>query len=264
MFRVEIGKARHRLRTWLLAGLAVAVAALPAVILSTSPQASGGPAFFDLIRRAGLLQPLTAIALIQPFFLPLAVGLLAGDAVAGEASAGTLRYLMLRPVGRAQLVLAKFGAVVALVAAGVALVLVVGGGIGAAVFGLGPVPSLSGTVLEAGPALARILAAAAYVVCGMAGLAAVGLFVSTLTDSGPGATVATVAFVIVSQILDALGALRAVHPYLLTHDWFAWPDLFRSPPAWDAIRHGLLVDAAYLGLFLAAALAVFARKDVTG
>src|SRR5919201_3188829 len=199
MFRLELAKASRRLRTWLLAALAAAVAALPGVVLASSSGWGGGPPFLALVRRNGLLEPLTAIALIQPFFLPLAVGLLAGDAVAGEASAGTLRYLMLRPVGRAQLVLAKFGAVVALVAAGVALVLLVGGGIGAAVFGLGPVPSLSGTVLEAGPALARILAAAAYVVCGMAGLAAVGLFVSTLTDSGPGATVATVAFVIVSQ-----------------------------------------------------------------
>src|SRR5919197_5889755 len=160
MFRVEIGKARHRLRTWLLAGLAVAVAALPAVILSTSPQASGGPAFFDLIRRAGLLQPLTAIALIQPFFLPLAVGLLAGDAIAGEASAGTLRYLLLRPVPRARLVLAKLGAVVALIGGGVALVLLVGGTIGGLAFGFGPVPTLSGTVLGAGPALLRIVAAA--------------------------------------------------------------------------------------------------------
>src|ERR671937_2672713 len=153
MFRLELAKASRRLRTWLLAALAAAVAALPAVVLASSSGSGGGPPFLDLVRRNGLLEPLTAIALIQPFFLPLAVGLLAGDAVAGEASAGTLRYLMLRPVGRAQLVLAKFGAVVALVAAGVALVLVVGGGIGAAVFGLGPVPSLSGTVLEAGPAL---------------------------------------------------------------------------------------------------------------
>jgi ABC-2 type transport system permease protein len=263
VFRVEIGRARRRLRTWLLAGLAAAVAALPAVVLSTSPRAGGGPAFFDLIRRNGLLEPLTAIALIQPFFLPLAVGLLAGDAIAGEASAGTLRYLLLRPVGRARLVLAKYGAVVALVAAGVALVLLVGGGIGAAVFGFGPIPSLSGPVLAVGPALARILAAAVYVVCGMAALAAVGLFVSTLTDSGPGATVATVAFVIASQILDALSALHALHPWLLTHDWLAWPDLFRLPPAWDAIRHGLLLDGAYLVVFLGAALAVFARKDVT-
>jgi ABC-2 type transport system permease protein len=97
----------------------------------------------------------------------------------------------------------------------------------------------------------------------MAALAAVGLFVSTLTESGPGATVATVAFVLVSEILDALGALHAVHPLLLTHDWAAWADLFRAPPAWDAIRHGLLVDAAYLAAFGAAALARFARKDVT-
>jgi ABC-2 type transport system permease protein len=262
MFLVELGRALHRLRIWLLAALAVAVAVLPAVILATSPDASGGPVFFDLIRRNGLLQPLTAIALVQPFFLPLAVGLLAGDAVAGDAAAGTLRYLLVRPVGRVRLVLAKYASVVTLVGAGVALVVAVGFAVGGLAFGLGPVPTLSGTVLEVGPAVVRILGAAAYVVASMAGIAAVGMFVSTLSDSGPGATVATVAFVIVSQILDALAGLRPLHPYLLTHAWLAWPDLFRAPVAWDALGHGLVVDAAYVGLFLAAALAVFTRKDL--
>jgi ABC-2 type transport system permease protein len=107
MFRLELAKASRRLRTWLLAALAAAVAALPAVVLASSSGSGGGPPFLDLVRRNGLLEPLTAIALIQPFFLPLAVGLLAGDAIAGEASAGTLRYLLLRPVPRARLVLAK-------------------------------------------------------------------------------------------------------------------------------------------------------------
>ena len=32
-----------------------------------------------------------------PLFLPLAVGVIAGDAVAGEANVGTLRYLLATP-----------------------------------------------------------------------------------------------------------------------------------------------------------------------
>jgi ABC-2 type transport system permease protein len=262
MYRVELGKSLRRLRLWMLGGLAVAVAVLPTVILATSPNASGGPPFFDQIRHAGLIAPLTAMVLIQPFFLPLAVGLLAGDAVAGDASSGMLRYLLIRPVGRVWFVVAKYAAVVTLTAAGLALLLLVGGGAGVAAFGHGPVPTLSGDLLAAGAAAVRIVGAAAYVLASMAGLAAVGLFFSVLTDSGPGATVATVAFIIISQILDALSAFHAVHPYLLSDQWMAWVDLFRSPVAWEAMRRGLEVDAAYVVVFLGAALAVFSRRDL--
>jgi ABC-2 type transport system permease protein len=99
-------------------------------------------------------------------------------------------------------------------------------------------------------------------VAGAAGVAAIGLFFSTLTDSAPGATVATVAFVIVSQILDAIPSLRVVQPFLLTHDWLAYVDLFRSPVAWEGIRHGIGVFAVYTLLFGGGALALFTRKDV--
>jgi ABC-2 type transport system permease protein len=48
--------------------------------------------------------------------------MIGGDAVAGEASAGTLRYLLLRPVGRTRLLVAKLVAMVVYVLTGVVLV----------------------------------------------------------------------------------------------------------------------------------------------
>lgn len=46
---------------------------------------------------------LAALTTTLPVFLPLAVSIVAGDAIAGEASQGTLRYLLARPTGRGQL-----------------------------------------------------------------------------------------------------------------------------------------------------------------
>ncbi len=209
MYRVELGKSLHRLRTWLLAALACAVAILPVVVLSASPDASGAPQFLDLIRHNGLFDPLAAIVLVQPFFLPLATGLLAGDAIAGDATGGTLRYLLIRPVSRGRLVLTKLGAVVTMLGAGIGLLLIVGLASGAIVFGVGPLPTLSGTIIGIGPGLLRIFGAAGYVVLAMAALAAVGLLLSSLTDSGPGATVGTVVVALTSQILDTLSSLRS-------------------------------------------------------
>ena len=38
----------------------------------------------------------------------MAVGVIAGDAIAGEANAGTLRYLLVAPAGRTRLLLTKY------------------------------------------------------------------------------------------------------------------------------------------------------------
>lgn len=266
MFRVELTKAARRWRTWLVAAAFGAIPALIVIAVRLSPPdpavGEDAPPFLLQIVRNGLFAPLTGLAVIQPFFLPLATGLFAGDAIAGEAQAGTLRYLLVRPVGRSRLVLAKYAGAMTLLGLMLIWVVAVGTAFGAAVFGLDPLPTLSGTTLSTGPAFVRILGAAAYMLVAASGLAAVGTFVSTLTDSGPGATVATVILGIASEILDNIPSLRVIHPYLPTHGWLAFTDLFRFPVEWSGMRAGLAVSAAYTAVFLASALAWFARRDV--
>jgi ABC-2 type transport system permease protein len=262
MFLVEILKAWRRPRTWVLGSLLAAVAILPVIVLATSPTGNGGPPFFDQIRNSGLFASLAALALIQPFILPLGAGLLSGESIAYEASNGTLRYVLVRPVGRVRLILTKYGSVMALLATAILWVLVVGLVAGGLAFGFGQVPTLSGTTLTTGQAFLRVAASAGYVIAGMTGLAAVGMLISTLTDSAPGATVAVMAIAIVSQILDGIDSLRWLHPYLISHDWLRFVDLFRAPIAWDGIAHGMKSFVLYTVIFLGASIAVFRRKDV--
>ena len=47
----------------------------------------------------GALFPLAALGIVLPLFLPIAVAVTAGEAIAGEGQAGTLRYVLVRPVG---------------------------------------------------------------------------------------------------------------------------------------------------------------------
>src|SRR5262245_28206091 len=119
MFRVEIAKSVRRVRTYVFGAGLAALAVLPVIFLPDTGSDGGGPPFLDFIRRSGLFAGLTAVALIQPFFLPLGTGLLAGESIAAEASNGTLRYLVVRPVTRLRLVLVKYGAVLAQVGAAV-------------------------------------------------------------------------------------------------------------------------------------------------
>ncbi len=263
MFRVELGKSVRRWRTWVLAVVLGAVPTLivVALVLNPPPPGAGGD-FINLATRNGLFAPLAALAVVQPFLLPLTAGLLSGDAIAGEASAGTLRYLLVRPVRRSAFVLGKYASVVALLLAGVGVIVAVGLLAGGLTFGLGDVPTLSGTTLSLGEALVRLVGAGLYAVAGVAGLAAVGLFISTLTESGPGATVATVAVAIVGQIVGALESLEVVHPFLLNEYWLAFFELFRSPVSFDLMGRGLLVFGSYIVVFLGLALAVMSRRDV--
>ena len=253
----------HRWRTWVMAALLAAVPVLLVVGLVLNPPPAGADGgFITLTLRNGLFTPVAALTLVTPFLLPLTTSLLAGDAIAGEASVGTLRYLLVRPVARPRLVVGKYAAIVALLVGAVAVTVAVAAVAGGAAFGAGPLPTLSGTTLSVPEACLRIAGAALYGVAAMAALAAVGLFISTLTDSGPGATAATLAVAIVGQIVDALSSLSVVHPFLANHYWLRFFELFRTPVDFSAIGEGLAVFSAYAVMFVGLAVYVMVRKDV--
>jgi len=212
----------------------------------------------------GAFVALTGLAVIQPYLLPVAVGLLTGDAIAGQAGAGTLRLLLTRPVPRARLVLASYATamtVLAIVVVGVALAGTVAGGWA---FGLGPMPTLSGTELPTVTALGRVALSAAFVVAAASGVASIGIWISTETDSGPLAAVLAATVAIVSGILDRLPSLFPIHRWLPTHGWLGFVDLFRFPVQLTTIERGLVVSAVYSVAFLAVAVVRFDRRDVLG
>ena len=134
---------------------------------------------------------------------------------------------------------------------------------GLVLFGGGSMTLLSGSQIGFAAGLLRVLLAAAYLGCGMAALGAVGLFVSTLTEQPIAATIATVVFSTSSFILDSIPQLGWLHPYLLTHHWLDFGDLFRAPIAWNNLSAGVALAAGYAVVFFLAAWARFAGKDVT-
>jgi ABC-2 type transport system permease protein len=206
---------------------------------------------------------LSAFAVSLPLFLPIAVATIAGDSVAGEANVGTLRYLLTVPVHRTRLLLVKYTAIVIFAVAATLLVAVVGLLAGLALFGGGPATLLSGAQVGFGEGLLRLLAVAAYIAVGLCALGAIGLFVSTLTEQPIGATITVMIVTVTSFILDAIPQLEWLHPYLPTHWWLAFGDLLREPVYTAAVSQGLLSAGAYTLIFLTAAWARFAGRDVT-
>jgi ABC-2 type transport system permease protein len=264
---VELRKLTRRPRTWVSIGLLCGLPALVAVFLAVTevgPAPGEEPAFLSAVLANGALFPAAALAIVLPLFLPVAVAVVGGDAVAGEATAGTLRYLLLRPVGRTRLLVAKLVALVCYVLAAVGFVAVSSYVIGVNLFPAQPtaVTSVSGVPLSTEEFFLRVAAAVAYVGLSMLGVGAIAMFLSTLTDSSLGATLGALAVLVASQILVTLDAAASVSPYLPTRYWLAWIDLFRDPIPWREIQRGLGIQAVYVAVFLAAAWANFATKDV--
>ena len=267
MYAVEIARSLRRARTWLLASIVASVPIVIVVAVAANPPRPGAsssttPFLFPIVVN-GFYAALSALSVIQPYLLPVVVGLLAGDAIAGEAQAGTLRALLLRPVPRGRLVVAKYAVAMTLVASIVVLTLATGVIAGGTAFGLGPMPTLSGTSLSTAAALGRLAVTAGFMIAAVSGIASIGIWVSTRTDNGPLAAVLSASVAIVSQILDRVPSLVRLGGYLPTHGWTGYVGLFRYPVDLLEIRRGLAISAAYTVVFLTLAILGFQDRDVT-
>jgi ABC-2 type transport system permease protein len=259
--RLLFGRRRNQ------AGLVVlaAVPVLISIAVKTSASRPGreAPDFFSSITDNGLFVALASLTIELGLFLPLAVSAIAGDSVAGEANTGTLRYLLTVPAGRFRLLATKYAGILVFAFTATFTVTITGIVMGLLLFGGGPLTMLSGTQVGFGEGLLRVVLATAYLACGIAALGAVGLFISTLTEQPIGATIATVAFSTTSFILDNIPQVGWLHPYLITHRWLDFGDLFRTPIAWQGVEHGIYLAATYAVVFFLAAWARFADRDVT-
>jgi ABC-2 type transport system permease protein len=303
MIGVELVKLVRRPRTWISLTLTCALPFVVAVFIAIThltPPPGQGSAFLSEVLQSGGLYPAAALALVLPVFLPVATAVVAGDSIAGEATTGTLRYLLVRPVGRTRLLVAKLISIISYVLLVVVAVTVTayatgvlmlapsragavvhsigpgnpGGparppasGLGAPTAGVAPgsgaVTSLSGTPLSLLQLAERTVGAIAFIAVSMLGVAAIALFLSTITSSALGAALGALAALVASEILVTLNAATVIQPYLPTRYWLAWIDFFRDPIFWRSIDRGFGIQAVYVVVFLGAAWANFSTKDVT-
>ena len=304
MIAVELYKVFTRARTWISLVLICALPLLVAVFVAVThiaPPPGQGSAFLSAVLNDGKLYPAAALALVLPVFLPVSVAVVAGDAIAGEAANGTLRYLLVRPVSRTRLLVSKLLAVTTFTLFAVVAVTVTsyligvfllghgatasvaptfgGGGGGGGVTGAGAgssggaptagvqagssVTSLSGAPLTLLQLAERVAWAVGFITVSMLGVAAIALFLSTIADSALGAAIGALAALVASEVLVTLNAASVIQPYLPTRYWLAWIDFFRQPIFWRDIQRGFAIQAVYVAVFLAAAWANFSTKDIT-
>lgn len=264
MIGVELRKQVWRVRTYLALGLMVAIPVITTVAfkLSGGPKGERQADFFNLAAHSGLNMPLASLASMSSFLLPVVVVLFAGSAIAEEASWGSLRYLLVRPVSRGRLLANKLAVVAILGLAATFLITAAGLASGIPAFGWHPVVTPSLTTLSQWQAFSRLVVSTFYVAWSMTGVLAFAFMLSTMTDAALGAVSGGIGLTIVSEILDAIPALKTSRNFFVTHYWHAWDGLFQHPVATGEIIRGVLLQVPYVVAFLVIAWWWFHRKDI--
>jgi ABC-2 type transport system permease protein len=270
LLRSELGLVFGRKRNLVLLAVLAAVPVLLGLVLRLSSPQSGanggagnGPAFLSQVTGNGVFLAFLTLVVESTLILPLVVAVVAGDSIAGEATRGTLRYLLTVPAGRTRLLGIKFTATVMFCVGACLLVSAVAVAMGAILFPVGPVTLLSGTSVSLGAGLLRLLCVALYLAAAMASLGTIGLAISVFTEHPVGAIAAILVIAVASEVADTVSQLGAIHPYLPTHWWLSFDALLRVPVAWSELGHGLLSFGVYAAIFLSVAWARFTTADVT-
>ncbi|MEO7260231.1 MAG: ABC transporter permease [Jatrophihabitantaceae bacterium] len=261
----EVGMVlrRRRNQLMLLALVAIPVVIGVAVKLTTDPGSDGPTGLIGNIANNGIFVSFTALVVVIPVFLPMAVSVVVGESIAGEASSGTLRYLLAVPVSRTRLLLVKFAAAAIWCLVISSAVAVAGLVIGFALFPAGRVTLLSGTQTSLAGGIGRLALVVGYAALMMLAIAAIGLFLSTLTEVPVAAMAAVLAAAIGMQVLVAVPQLHALRPWLISHYFLGFADVLRDPLSLAGLGRGVRLALGYIVLFWLLAWSRFSTKDIS-
>jgi ABC-2 type transport system permease protein len=264
LLRSELRWVFRRPRTLIALAVLSTVPVAMGIGVAVSDESSGGGPEVLLTEAFGngLVLPIAALSVTMLLLIPLVVSMSAADALAGEAAHGTLRGLLLAPVGRIRLIVVKSFGVFAVTTVAVVLVAAVGLVTGLLAIGNGQqMLSLSGTSLTTAEALGRIGILAGWVIVQMAAIGAVGLAVSSVTEHPLVVMAVTIGGLILITVLSTISALAWLHPVLLPTGWTAVADVLRDPMPWDGLLKSSYRAACYLVIGLSLTVARTVTRD---
>ena len=221
------------------------------------------PGIFDVYGFylvSGFQVPALALLSSMEFLLPLLIAITCAELIGIEISHGTLPTVLLRPVTRAQWLLAKllvatvypFLALAFFLLASLAAGVVYGFGPFVGGTGLGRAGLLGAGLTAPGQAWSEVLQAYVIAAYSLVPIGLLAVLFSVLLMNAAGGVLATLATLIVMQLLVVF---PAVTPFLLTTQLNAYVD----PPA--PLGWVVALVAVYGATFAATAVVVFERKD---
>lgn len=261
----EFQKILAQKRTYLGWGglLAIPFLIVLALYLTSSKPAPGeGPPFLSAAFSNGMFVPLSAMAALSFFLLPLLSSMAGAYPIAGEAEQGTMKTWLSRPVSRSTVLFSKWG--IAIIYVIIGMVLVWAGGLlaGGIVFGLKPLVTISGTTVSIPYGFWLTFLTYGLILLGMMCVISLAVLFSTFTNSSLTAAIVALVIFIVLSILNGFSYFDFMKPYTFTAYSTTFLDLFRDPIYWAPIRNAVLTYAATIGGVTALAWYIFGRRDI--
>ena len=274
MLRLELYKIFRRPRTYISFGIITAITFVIQLALLADGKSfiafalQGVGEQFDIggnILNGYLVTYIILQSLL--IHIPLLVALVGGDALAGEANAGTLRLLLTKPVSRVKLVLVKYVSTVIYSFTMLLWLAIVGLVVSLLLFGEGDMINLKSdafVMLLKDDIMWRYFAAFAFAALAMASVAALSLLLSVFAENAIGPIIGTMGVIIVLTIFSNLGLpiFDTIKPYLLTTHMIGWKGFFDDPVPYTSIAWSAGILVAYVVGLLAVTIFIFNRKDI--
>jgi ABC-2 type transport system permease protein len=199
--------------------------------------------------------------------IPFLITLVAADLLAGEATAGTYRLLVTRPVSRIQIVTSKFLAGMIYTGSLILFLAFMSLVPGLIIFGSGElivIGNQSIIIFEKSDILWRFLLAYGFAILSMTVVCSLAMFFSSLVENAIGPIVSTMAVIIIFIILSAFDVeiLREIRPYLFTNYMMDWREFFNDPIEWAEVMKSVSILIGHIIIFFTATSLIFHKKDI--
>jgi ABC-2 type transport system permease protein len=276
LFWLEIYKTFSRWRTYIGFGVIALIVILTEVVMKLS----AGEIVHRMMRSlqkdflisGNVLNGWFVTAFIMNslhIHIPFLITLVAGDIVSGEATSGTVRFLLIRPPSRYKIITAKYvttifyttGLVIFLGLMCILPGLVLFGSGDLVIhhygkFGIVFIPEVEIPV--------RMLFAFMAAIWSMTAVASIAFLLSTLVENSIGPIIGTMAVVVVFLVIGnfPFDFFWSLKPYLFTTYMVFWQRFLDDPIPWQEIaKSATILGLHSLGLFFIA-FGAYARKDI--
>jgi ABC-2 type transport system permease protein len=200
------------------------------------------------------------------FHIPLLISFVAGDQLAGEATGGTYRLILIKPVSRTRIFLAKYFTTVLYVIAFISFLGLLSVGLALLLLGRGDLIVLQQgiLVLPESEVAWRFIVAYILAAWSMLTIATIAFLLSSFVENAIGPIVGTMGIIIVLTIVSVIPVdmFSTIREYLFTYHMVVWQKMFADPIPWDDIGSSVI----NLGLYTVGtgfgAWFIFVRKDI--
>lgn len=198
--------------------------------------------------------------------IPFLIVLVGGDLLAGEATAGTYRIMLTRPISRSSFITAKFLAGFIYTNLLLLFLMVMSLGVSLLVLGNGELFVLQDKlyIYAKGDIIWRFALAYFYASFSMATVLSLSILFSSLVENAIGPIIATMTIIIVLMILSVIEIefFSTIKPFLFVNHMSAWDVFFTDPIDFAKVFYSGIILIGHIASFYILTLIIFIRKDI--